>query len=210
MVENEFEYIEFLVQGGLQDNSAYSYGRYLEAVSRHLNINVNSSTVASDRKVREILARLSEIDLAERYKNNCGTALRAYLRFLGQEQPEFNYPEEISNSEGYAEGMKKQITVNFFERDRQARKRAIEIHGLDCFVCAMNFESMYGEIGIGFIHVHHLIPLHTIDKTYQVNPETDLVTVCPNCHAMLHRSNNPLTIEQLKDIMQKQHLTKCC
>ena len=40
MVENEFEYIEFLVQGGLQDNSAYSYGRYLEAVSRHLHINL--------------------------------------------------------------------------------------------------------------------------------------------------------------------------
>lgn len=204
MVENEFEYIEFLVQGGLQDNSAYSYGRYLEAVSRHLNINLNRSTVASDREVREILDRLSETDLAERYKNNCGTALRAYLRFLGQEQAEFSYPEEISNPEGYAEGAKKQITVNSYERDRQARNRAIEIHGLDCFVCAMNFESMYGEIGIGFIHVHHLIPLHTIDSTYQVNPEKDLVPVCPNCHAMLHRSNNPPTIEQLKDAMQKQ------
>lgn len=204
MVESEFEYIEFLVQGGLQDNSAYSYGRYLEAVSRHLNINLNRSTVASDREVREILDRLSDADLAERYKNNCGTALRAYLRFLSQEQPEFRYPDEISNPEGYAEGAKKQITVNSYERDRQARNRVIEIHGLDCFVCAMNFESMYGEIGIGFIHVHHLIPLHKIDNTYQVNPEKDLVPVCPNCHAMLHRSKNPPTIEQLKDAMQKQ------
>ena len=204
MVENEFEYIEFLVQGGLQDNSAYSYGRYLEAVSRHLNINLNRSTVASDREVREILDRLSETDLAERYKNNCGTALRVYLRFLGQEQSEFRHPEEISNPEGYAEGAKKQVTVNSYERDRQARDRAIQIHGLDCFVCAMNFESKYGEIGIGFIHVHHLVPLHTIDNTYQVDPEKDLVPVCPNCHAMLHRSSNPPTIEQLKGAMQKQ------
>lgn len=204
MVESEFEYIEFLVRGGLQGNSAYSYGRYLEAVSRHLNINLNRSTVAFDLDIREILDRLSETDLAERYKNNCGTALRAYLRFLGQEQPEFSYPEEISNPESYVEGAKKQIIVNSYERDRQAHNKAIEIHGLDCFVCTMNFESTYGEIGIGFIHVHHVVPLNTIDKSYQVDPEKDLVPVCPNCHAMLHRSNNPPTIEQLKDAMRKQ------
>lgn len=204
MVENEFEYIEFLVQGGLQDNSAYSYGRYLEAISRHLDINLNRSTVASDHVVREIIDRLSETDLAERYKNNCGTALRAYLRFLGQEQPEFSYPEEILNPGNYVEGVKKQITVNSYERNREARNKAIEIHGLNCVVCNINFENIYGEIGIGFIHVHHVIPLHKIDNTYQVNPEEDLVPVCPNCHAMLHRSNNPPTIEQLKDAVRNQ------
>lgn len=204
MVENEFEYIEFLVQDGLQDNSAYSYGRYLEAVSRHLHINLNRTTVTSDVDVREILDQLSETELAERYKNNCGTALRAYLRFLGRVQPEFSYPEEITNPEDYVEGARKRITVNSYERDRQARNKAIEIHGLDCFVCAMNFENIYGEIGIGFIHVHHIVPLHIIDNTYQVDPENDLVPVCPNCHAMLHRSNNPPTIKQLKDAMRKQ------
>jgi len=204
MVENEFEYIEFLVNDGLQGNSAYSYGRYLEAISRHLEISLNRNTVASDTDIKEILGRLSEIDLAERYKNNCGTALRAYLRFLGQGQSEFSYPEEIINPEDYAEGTKKQITVNSYERDRSARNRAIEIHGLNCFVCGMNFEKFYGDIGIGFIHIHHLTPLHTIDERYQVNPESDLAPVCPNCHAMLHRSNNPPTIEQLKASVQKQ------
>jgi len=204
MVENEFEYIEFLVQDGLQDNSAYSYGRYLEAVSRHLEINLNRTSVASDRDVRDILNRLSETDLAERYKNNCGTALRAYLRYFGQAQPEFSYPEEIQNPENFVEGAKKQITVNSYERDSGARNRAIEIHGLNCFVCDMSFENTYGEIGIGFIHIHHLTPLHEVGNEYQVSPEDDLVPVCPNCHAMLHRSNNPPTIEQLKDAMQKQ------
>jgi 5-methylcytosine-specific restriction protein A len=204
MVENEFEYIEFLVQGGLQDNSAYSYGRYLEAISRHLDINLKKSTVTSDHEVRQILDRLSETDLAESYKNNCGTALRAYFRFLGQEQPEFSYPEEILNPGTYIEGAKKHITVNSYERDREARNKAIEIHGLNCFVCNINFEKIYGEIGIGFIHVHHLVPLHKVDDTYQVNPEKALIPVCPNCHAMLHRSNNPPTIEHLKDAMRSQ------
>ncbi|PKG73074.1 HNH endonuclease [Shewanella sp. GutCb] len=204
MVQNEFEYIEFLVQGRLQDNSAYSYGRYLEAVSRHLEINLNRSTVTSERDVKDILNRLSETDLAERYKNNCGTALRAYLRFLGQVQPDFSYPDEILNPENFVEGAKKQVTVNSYERDRVARDKAIEIHGLNCFVCEMSFENVYGEIGIGFIHIHHLTPLHEIGDEYQVSSEDDLVPVCPNCHAMLHRTSNPPTIEQLKDVIRKQ------
>ncbi|MEX1014398.1 MAG: HNH endonuclease [Candidatus Paceibacterota bacterium] len=205
MVENEFEYIEFLVQGGLQDNSAYSYGRYLEAVSRHLEINLNRSTVSSDQDVKDILDRFSETGLADRYKNNCGTALRAYLRFLDQEPPEFSYPEEILNPAEYVEGAKKQITVNSYERDRRARNKAIEIHGLHCSVCDFNFENIYGEIGIGYIHVHHLRPLHTIDEQYEIDPKHDLVPVCPNCHAMLHRSNNPPSIEKLKDAIRKQN-----
>jgi 5-methylcytosine-specific restriction protein A len=204
MVASEFEYIEFLVQGGLQENSAYSYGRYLEAVSRHLEINLNISTVSSEQNVVDILNRLAETDLAENYKNNCGTALRAYLRFLEQEELDFSYPEEIINPNEYVEGAKKQITVNAYERDRGARNKAIEIHGLNCIVCDINFENFYGGIGIGFIHVHHLKPLHVVGKEYEVNPEHDLVPVCPNCHAMLHRSSKPPSITQLKDLIQKQ------
>jgi 5-methylcytosine-specific restriction enzyme A len=204
MVENEFEYTEFLVQGGLQKNSAYSYGRYLEAVSRHLEINLNKVTVSTDQNVINILNRLAKTDLAEPYINNCSTALRAYLRFLEQDSSEFSYAEEIINHTEYVEGAKKQITVNSYERDSRARNKAIEIHGLNCTVCGINFEKIYGEIGIGFIHVHHTKPLHTINEVYEVSPENDLVSVCPNCHAMLHRSKNPPSIEQLKDAIQKQ------
>ena len=46
---------------------------------------------------------------------------------------------------------------------------------------------MYGEIGKDFIHVHHLIPLNEIGKEYIVDYKNDLIPVCPNCHAMLHR-----------------------
>lgn len=199
MVENEFEYIEYLVQNGLKNTSAYSYGRYLEAVSKYLEISVNRNTVSSNQDVNHIIDRLSETDLAENYKNNCGTALRGYLRFHDQVDPVFSYPEEILNHTDYIEGAKKQITINSYERDTGARNKAIEIHGLNCSVCDINFEDFYGKIGLGFIHVHHLKPLHKIDETYNVNPETDLVPVCPNCHAMLHRSLNPPSIEELKE-----------
>jgi len=42
-------------------------------------------------------------------------------------------------------------------------------------------------VGKDFIHVHHLVPLHTIDANYKIDPIDDLIPVCPNCDAMLHR-----------------------
>ena len=38
-------------------------------------------------------------------------------------------------------------------------------------------------------------------QTHEINPETDLIPVCPNCHAMLHRKIDGiyLTPKQLKD-----------
>ena len=39
------------------------------------------------------------------------------------------------------------------------------------------------------------------------NPETDLVTICSNCHRMIHRKKNDIiTPEQLKKIIQEQNI----
>jgi 5-methylcytosine-specific restriction protein A len=65
----------------------------------------------------------------------------------------------------------------------------------------MNFENTYGEVEKDFIHVHHIIPLHEIQQDYIVDPIKDLIPVCPNCHAMLHRKEIGayLSIEQLRE-----------
>jgi len=205
MVQNEYEYIEFLLEEGLQDNSAYSYGRYLEAVSTHLNIVIGYSSIKSNEDVSSIISQLSETEIAQNYKNNCGTALRAYLRFVTEKNPEYTSPDEIINPDQYVEGAKKKITVNSYERDSKARNKCIEIHGLNCAVCNINFEAVYGNIGIGYIHVHHIKPLSEINNTYTVNPETDLIPVCPNCHAMLHRSRKEtITVPDLKDMYNEK------
>ena len=61
--------------------------------------------------------------------------------------------------------------------------------------------KIYGDIAEGFIHVHHLVPLSAIKEDYQLDPVNDLLPVCPNCHAMLHRRKPPFTPEQLKALM---------
>tara|TARA_B110000971_G_C19826420_1_gene415825 strand:- start:535 stop:747 length:213 start_codon:yes stop_codon:yes gene_type:complete len=65
----------------------------------------------------------------------------------------------------------------------------------------MNFEKKYGAIGEGFIHVHHIKQLSDIGKEYEVDPVSDLVPVCPNCHAMLHKRRPPFSVSELKKML---------
>ncbi len=96
------------------------------------------------------------------------------------------------------EGAARQVTGSVYERDPRARLACLNHHGLYCFVCGFDFSESYGELGKGFIHVHHLRPLSEIRSEYEVNPITDLIPVCPNCHAMLHRRSPPLQPESLR------------
>ncbi len=115
---------------------------------------------------------------------------------------EFPIAEELPpvETDELHEGAKRSVTVNSFERNANARKRCIEHWGCSCSVCNVNFEDVYGEIGKGYIHVHHLTPLSEIGKSYEIDPIEDLRPVCPNCHAMIHIKNPPFSIEQLKVI----------
>lgn len=98
------------------------------------------------------------------------------------------------------EGAKRTIVVNSYERNPLARRKCIEYYGTVCSVCNFDFGKEYGEIGKGFIHVHHLTKVADIGKAYEIDPIKDLRPVCPNCHAMLHSKKETLTIEELKDL----------
>jgi hypothetical protein len=112
--------------------------------------------------------------------------------------------EEVSDSDIFIEGAKKQITVNAYERNHHARKKCLEKYGHICCVCTFDFYKEYGEIGKNFIHVHHLVELNQIGSEYEVDPIKDLRPVCPNCHAMLHKRKPSFTIEELKNFMMNK------
>lgn len=115
------------------------------------------------------------------------------------------FPEILNEPEVIYEGLKKTITVNKYERSSIARSKCLDYYGFSCTVCSMNFEEKYGEIGKSFIHVHHIVPIHSIGKEYKIDFKKDLIPVCPNCHAMLHRKINgkELSVEELKIVLKK-------
>src|SRR6266571_1751871 len=103
----------------------------------------------------------------------------------------------------YFEGQKKSRLSSFYERNPKLRLAAIKIHGLACKVCGFNFNEFYGEHGIGFIEVHHLKPVSTLEVSTKLSPENDMTVVCSNCHRMLHRNRDMvLTPAQLKALLR--------
>lgn len=170
---------------------------------------------ASQRKGLEALIEANRPDLTveaivlqERFRplftNKELKAARTRLREYGREIAEVLtarerlYPDELPFGTRYVEGAKKQVRVNAYERNPKARRACIDHYGLDCAVCAFNFAGRFPELGVGFIHIHHLRPLSLTDGAYELDPIADLRPVCPNCHAMLHRKDPPLSIEELR------------
>lgn len=118
---------------------------------------------------------------------------------IERNEQDFSGPDEAESSK-LKEGGKKVITVNAYERNTKARRLCIEHWKYNCGVCNFHFEKTYGQLGKNYIHVHHLKPLSEINEEYDIDPVKDLRPVCPNCHAMLHRKQPALSIEELKEI----------
>ena len=110
------------------------------------------------------------------------------------------FPETV-DATGLIEGTTRIVAVNAYERNETARKLCIRHYGSLCAVCGFDFGLVYGSIGEGFIHVHHVVDLCEIGEAYQVDPINDLVPVCPNCHAMLHTRRPAMKIQELRDTL---------
>lgn len=88
-----------------------------------------------------------------------------------------------------------------YERDAklvaEKRKAAASAGKLACEVCGFNFQAAYGELGAGYIEVHHTKPVHTLVAGSKTKL-TDLALLCANCHRMAHRRRLPVTIDELR------------
>ncbi len=91
------------------------------------------------------------------------------------------------------------------ERDSKLvrRKRADVLKrtgALACEVCSLDFGARYGELGEGYIEVHHLKPVASLGGGGKTKL-SDLAVVCANCHRMLHRGRRLRTLDDLRKAM---------
>lgn len=96
------------------------------------------------------------------------------------------------------------------ERSQKLRRAAIEHYTVDgkivCSVCGFDFKKIYGELGDGYIQMHHENPIYQYSddgfETYISEAVTNMKPLCANCHCMVHRNKGRLiSITELKAIM---------
>ncbi len=144
--------------------------------------------------------RVPVIDLNDEYDESfvvCEWTKQAYTLFFSL----LNIVDADFEHSGKEEGNCYQVVANRYERNPINRELCLAKKGYACGVCGFDFKTVYGIIGQKFIHVHHLIPVSKMGPNYVVNPVEDLIPVCPNCHAMLHRKDPPYTPEEMRDIL---------
>ena len=71
---------------------------------------------------------------------------------------------------------------------------------MSCEICGFSFIKIYGELGMGFIEAHHILPLSDLSEETETHIQ-DIVFVCSNCHRMLHRKRPWLKTDELKNLL---------
>lgn len=97
----------------------------------------------------------------------------------------------------FEEGQRFPIMLEAAERNPKARATCLAHHGAICKVCGFSGAVRFGNAGEGLIHVHHIKEMHTQAGAYFIDPITELVPLCPNCHAMAHRRRPAYSVDEL-------------
>jgi 5-methylcytosine-specific restriction enzyme A len=116
--------------------------------------------------------------------------------------------QQFDEDDGVEEGGLLHVQHKLYERDqsiiRQKKKAVFEKSmALKCEVCEFDFAQVYGELGNQFAECHHTKPVVKM-KSGEKTKQSDLSIVCANCHRMLHRGRDLLSIASLKAILSKE------
>jgi 5-methylcytosine-specific restriction protein A len=152
------------------------------------------------RKDREVWDQYSE-------KRDLLTASAQAIRELYKSLEPQDYLYDVDDA-GVTEGGILHALHKRYERDGsivRKKKRSV-FHAkmaLKCEICGFDFAEIYGELGNEFAECHHTKPVSKM-KHGDTTKLEDLSIVCANCHRMLHRSRDLLSISALQEIVERE------
>ena len=131
-----------------------------------------------------------------------GLSTQKWHQWAKNDKEILSYTPEV---EFFEDSTGKSITATTYERNNKARNKCLDKFGHRCKVCGFSSEEVYGKSFKNKIEVHHIDPISAQEGKHPINPETDLIPVCPNCHTMLHTKVNGryFTWQELKKIVDK-------
>lgn len=193
-----------------------SLAQSFESIGNRVSVKVNSSVVSLENglppppwsnlelNVRKLTDAVSgdEAGLQAGAENIAAACLALILVLLPLEEDESSSPPIFEA--GLPEGACSTVTVNRYERSPANRAACIAAHGSRCKVCGFDFGAVYGPLAHGYIEVHHRIPVSKMGGSYQIDPVNDLIPLCANCHAAIHRVDPPIEPERLAELISER------
>ena len=153
----------------------------------------------------EIAGPLSDSDNSQFEESRPIAAALELLSFVCGLLPNLKGSDSDLEVESIPEGAAMSIKVNRYERDPAVRRACISIFGHKCQICGFDFEEKFGELGRGFIEIHHIVPLSSGGgKQRDVDPSHDVIPVCSNCHSMIHRGGTTRSPAEVRKQIREQ------
>ena len=102
------------------------------------------------------------------------------------------------------------------ERSKKLREAAIQHYTINgkivCSACGFDFGEKYGKYGDGYIQIHHEKPVCQYDdqgfNAYISEAIMNMKPLCANCHCMIHRKKEPITVAELKKIIDNERTSQ--
>ena len=111
----------------------------------------------------------------------------------------------MQDAEAYETIENRKAVQKHLQRERRSHLATLrkQYDNFVCQICGFDYRKKYGELGDDFAEAHHIVPLSK-NENQRISTIDDLITVCANCHRMLHRMNGKAgDITKLKKILNK-------
>lgn len=97
------------------------------------------------------------------------------------------------------------------ERSAKVRIGVLEKLPPICQACGLDPARDYAYVGRPEnvpLDIHHTSPLYNLDegevKRYRI--PNDFMVLCPTCHRMIHKQDDPSDLESLKNVIRFKHM----
>jgi hypothetical protein len=104
----------------------------------------------------------------------------------------------VEQERRFEEGERRAYLAMRPRRHAALRAEARRHWGLTCYCCEFDYAECYGDLGEGLAIVHHLDPLGSGHRGSRETSVQDVRVVCANCHHVLHRTDPPVHVDDLK------------
>lgn len=172
-------------------------------ISGFINHSCDPNCEVRDSKKGKVIVAIRNIREDEEitiYYGDDWFKLRGIYCQCGKSNCKFSKERALTNKENeYAnEGERIERIINISKRNRKLRDKVIKKSKGTCQVCGRQLKDIYGGFGDGVLEVHHQTPLAARKGRPSKTHIKDLIAVCPNCHAVLHKMEKHPSVKTTK------------